>query len=154
MRRALAAAVIAVMTATACGTQPGIAANPLSRTTTASPTAADPAVTRQACLTAVRAAGDGVRVFNDQLQVLERAAARGDQHAMVAAAEVINNKMRELASTLRRLSQTAVSPRVRAALGGASAMLRDITSVSYTGSPSDIRTALVGFGTSFHRACR
>jgi len=158
MRRALAAAAVTVVTVTACATGPGVAstlpAGASRVSATATPVPVDPAVNRQVCAAAASAAGKGVRDFNVELAALERAAARGDQHAVVDSAEVILDQLTGLAATLRRLAQRAVSPSVRAALGRASATLGSIASESYAGSPADIRKALVGLAGSFTRACR
>ena len=163
MRRALAAIAATVVVAAAatavaaCATEPGLASSKRTGTVRLSvpPTRApaDPRLTRQICGAAVEAAGDVLEVFNEQLAALERAAARGDQNTMVEAAEVIIDQVTDMSTALRAFAQKAVTPRVRAALSRASAMLAEIASESYAGSPSDIRRTLTGLGTSLTKAC-
>jgi hypothetical protein len=161
MRRALMAGFAIVLTVMAgttsgCGADPGLA-SPGSGTVRLSvpptKTPADPRLTRQICAAAVRGAGEVLKVFNEQLAALERAAARGDEGTMVEAAEVIIEQVVEMATALRVFAQKAVTPRVKAALNRASAKLAEIATESYTGSPTDIRTTLTGLGASLSKAC-
>jgi hypothetical protein len=163
MRRAVLAGlafVVTVMAGTAvagCTGEAGLASPGrtgsvrVSVTPTKSP--ADPRLTRQVCAAAVRATREVLKVFNEQLATLERAAARGDQNTMVEAAEVIIEQVVEMATAMRVFAQKAVTPRVRTALSRASAKLAEIASESYAGSPTDIRTTLAGLGTSLTKAC-
>jgi hypothetical protein len=162
MRRTLAVAVAIVVTALAgtavagCATNPGLAApraGSVRLTGPATGAPADPRVTRQICSSAVKAAGDVLKVFNEQLATLENAATRGDEHSMVEAAEVIIERVTEMSAALRAFAQKAVTPRVRMALSRASATLAEIASASYTGSPWDIRKTLSGLGSSIAKAC-
>ena len=162
---ALASAVFAVAACTGDGQRPGVVGQPTvsgsapapsgtaGATPTATPAPPDPAVTRQVCADAVRAAGEVVKLFNDQLAVLERAAARGDEATMVAAAEKIMDELTEMATTLRVYAQRSVTPPVRAALSKAAATLSEMASESYPGSPADIKKALTGLGSAFTSAC-
>jgi hypothetical protein len=158
MRRALAAVVAtAVAAATVAGCAPGPTFGPAGHSAQLSavptPQAADPRLTRQICAAAVKATGTTLEVFNEQLASLERAAARGDQASLVEAAEVIVDQVREMSRVLRSFAQKAVTPRVRAALRRAAATLTEITSESYSGSPSDIRRTLSGLGPALAKAC-
>jgi hypothetical protein len=163
MWRALVAGLAIVVTVLAgtalagCASEAGLASPGrtgsvrLSVPPTRSPV--DPRLTRQICAAAVRGTGEVLKVFNEQLATLERAAARGDQSTMVEAAEVIIEQVVDMATALRVFAQKAVSPRVRAALSRASAKLAEIATESYAGSPTDIRTTLAGLGTSLTKAC-
>ncbi|HEX6869527.1 MAG TPA: hypothetical protein VF163_00390 [Micromonosporaceae bacterium] len=115
--------------------------------------AADPAVTRRTCVDAVRAASDGLYVFNTQMATLERAAARDDQAALIHAATVITNKFTELSATLITLSRRPVSTSVRATLVKASATVAGLGAVSYQGTPADQRAALTRVKASLVQAC-
>jgi hypothetical protein len=163
MRRALVAGLAILVTAMAgtavagCASEAGLASpgrtGSVRLSVTPTRTPADPRLTRQICAAAVRGTGEVLKMFNEQLATLERAAARGDQSTMVEAAEVIIEQVVEMATALRVFAQKAVTPRVRAALSRASAKLAEIATESYAGSPTDIRTTLTGLGTALTKAC-
>lgn len=161
MRRVLACAAVATVVFAAGACTGDSQAGPSQPTTSASaglgttlpPAPGDPGVTRQTCTAAIKVATAGTKVFNDQLAALEKAAAKGDQTAMVAAAEAINKEFLAMASALGALSQKTVSPSVKAALTDASAALSDIASETYTGTMADIKKKLTELGASFTKAC-
>src|SRR4051794_33960883 len=108
MRRVLVLAV-AVCALTACsnggpeaaptsapsGVSPGVTS---STSGTPAPPAAssDPAVTAQVCTDASKAVGDASTFFTAQMAALEKAAAKGDQDAIVAAATAIQDRLMAL----------------------------------------------------------
>ncbi len=162
MRRVVgwvAGATLVVTTAACTGERP--LPGPLQPTAGASssvpPTAPaspdDPAVTRRTCTAAIGLARDGMKVFNEQLAVLEKAASRGDQTAMVAAAEAINKKFNDMAASLGTLAQESVSPPVKIALTGASAALSDVASETYAGTMVDITKKLAEVAATVTKAC-
>ncbi|MDT5025262.1 MAG: hypothetical protein QOE61_1688 [Micromonosporaceae bacterium] len=164
MRRvlALAAVTTAVLAATACTGDPAQpVASPASPSTSASttraatppPTPGDAAVTRQVCLDAAAGAADVTKVFTDQIAALEAAAAKGDQAAMVAAAELIQKKFLALSATLTTLSQKRVDPGVKAALTDAAAALKEISSSSYPGTTQDTQKRLGDLAATFAKVC-
>ncbi len=162
MRRVLALAVaatvvIAIAACTDDPAQPGPSAQPSTSAsaglTAPPPSPGDPAVTKQVCTDAVKVATDGTKIFNDQLVALEKAAAKGDQTAMVAAAEAIHKKFTEMAAALGTLSQKSVSPSVKAALTDASAALTEIASETYAGTMADTKKKLTDLALSFTKAC-
>jgi hypothetical protein len=153
---AVAALAAVVPAAVACGTESG---RPLAAVVDAgqvgpSTTPADPAVTRELCAKAVKATAEGVRVFNTQIQLIEKAAADGDEEAIVTAAEVINQRITGMATTLRAYSRAPVSARVRVRLSQASATLRHLSSEEYDGTPADIRETLTDVRRELRAACR
>jgi hypothetical protein len=114
---------------------------------------ADPAATNHACAVAIKAAGETTKVLNDQYAALERAAAVGDENAMVSAAEVINSKFVEVARALAALAQPTVNPTVRRVLSQAAATLRYISSEAYPGGQVEIKKKLAELSSAFGRAC-
>jgi hypothetical protein len=162
MRRVLAVA-IAIMVAfaalAACSRGPHTVA-PMtlpapSVISVASPTpsAADPNLTLQVCTAATLAAADGTKLFNDQWARLEKAAAKGDQAAMVRAAELIQRTFVELAAGLGAMSRRSVSPQVKLALAEGSAVLTEISSQKYAGTTADISRELADIAAGFAKAC-
>jgi hypothetical protein len=87
------------------------------------------------------------------LAVLEAAAAKGDQAAMVAAAELIQKKFLDLAASLATLSQKFVDSDVKDALTAASATLKEISSESYPGTTQDTQKRLGDVAATFAKAC-
>jgi hypothetical protein len=118
-----------------------------------SPSPGDPILTQQVCAAAAILTGDGARLYNDELAVLEKAAAQGDQATLVEAAEKIQKKFVQLADGLSELSKRSISPKLKAALLEASAALTEIASQTYAGTTSDIKDRLASLGTSFVPVC-
>jgi hypothetical protein len=149
---ALLPIAVALLAASACAA-PQPEHQPVTTPTTPPAVRADPAVTRQVCVDAAEAADDGSRYFSDQLAVIERAAARGDQSTVVLAASLIQDRLIELAQTLTALAREAVSPSVRAVLTRATATLTEISSPSYPGTQMDIERRLNDVSAAVAEAC-
>lgn len=152
---AAATVVFAIAECTDDPAQPGPGTQP-STSASAAPTTPSPGnlvVTKRVCTDAVKVATDGTKVFNDQLVALEKAAAKGDQTAMVAAAEAIHKEFTEMTAALGTLSQKSVSPSVKAALSDASAALTEIASETYAGTMADTKKKLTDLAASFTKAC-
>lgn len=119
-----------------------------------SPSPGDPILTQQVCAAAAILTGDGARLYNDELAVLEKAAAQGDQATLVEAAEKIQKKFVQLADGLGALSKRSISPKLKTTLIEASAALTEIASQTYAGTTSDIKDRLTSLGASFVPVCR
>lgn len=127
-----------------------------SATPTPSPTPSltvDAAVTAQVCRSASKAVADTSKYFNDQMAALERAAAKGDQDAVVAAATAIQNRLTQLGTTAAAYAAKAVSPELRAVLVETVVAITEISSPSYSGTQADIKQKLVNLGAAFAKAC-
>jgi hypothetical protein len=126
-----------------------------SESPTPSPTpTADAAVTTQVCLTVNQATEDATVVVNDQLTVLEHAAASGDQPAMVAAAEAINKQFTTLSAYLATQSQVfLLEPAVQATLTDVSEALAEMASPRYIGTMVDIKKEMIEFAAAFTASC-
>jgi hypothetical protein len=117
------------------------------------PVRADSAVTHRVCQAARSATVDGRRYLVEQLQAIDDAAARGDQRAIVVAAEAVQDRLLTLAASMALWASQPVSPPVRTALVRAAATLRAICAESYAGTPDDIDRELGELGRSFAGAC-
>jgi hypothetical protein len=170
MRRVLALAAVvpavttAVLAATACTGDPiqPVSLAPTAPLSTSAPTTlqatpthtpGDAAVTSQVCADATAASADVAKVFSDQIAALEAAAAKGDQTAMVAAATLIQHKFLDLAASLTKLSQKPVDSNVKAALTGAAAALKEVSSESYPGTTQETQKRLGDLVATFANAC-
>lgn len=120
---------------------------------TPTPPTVDPATTRVVCDKALSAAKDMVSVFDDRLAEIDRAAARGDQTAVIAAATEIHEKILNVAGQLRRWSGLAVAPEVRRMLEAAAQTLTVITSARYTGGVTQQRQVLERLVRRFTATC-
>jgi hypothetical protein len=152
-----AATVTAVMSA-GCGEsrQSLVAAPSRLAQATASPSRpapGDPATTRRVCIQTVALVASGTRFFNNEIAALERAAAKGDQAAMVAAAEAINTRFTQMAAALSSAAQKKVSPALQAVLTKGSALLSEIPSPSYAGATADIAKRLSDLAAALVTAC-
>jgi len=161
MRRVLVGAAT-VLTVAACGQGPTTAGTRVQPVVTgrASPSlsgtpvdSGDPLLTRRLCSEAAIATAAATSDFHAQLAVLERAAAKGDQDGLVAAAEAINGRLTALAVTLAAMAQRSVTTSVKKLLSDAARALADISSPGYPGTTSDIATMLGDFVTGFAQAC-
>jgi hypothetical protein len=115
---------------------------------------ADPAVTRQVCRQVTTVVAGGTSFFNSQVVALERAAAKGDQTAIVAAAEAINTRLAQMTVALAVAARKTVSPGLKAALNRGFAVLSEIASPSYAGATTDIARRLSDLATALQRVCR
>ncbi len=166
MRRVwvVAVATAAVFGTTACtdaapaaAPQPSVSATASGGATppatTAPPSPGDPAATNKGCASAATIMSTGTKFFNDRITELEKAAAKGDQQGMVAAAEAINKRFTEMGTGLSALARTEVSSGLKTALTKGAAALTEIPSASYGGVTSDIRKRLADIKASLDKAC-
>ncbi|HLT11667.1 MAG TPA: hypothetical protein VK028_12845 [Micromonosporaceae bacterium] len=163
MRRVVGLAGLGVLLAmaVACTNQPPAA--PVGNTQSPSPTASatpsptptpDPFITNQICDEAKQAIAAASAVINEQLALLEKAAADGDQAGMVQAAEAINTQFTSLSDRFATQAKVAsVSPAVQDALADVSAALAEMASPRYVGTQVDIKRKMIDFEIAFVRAC-
>ena len=147
----------------ACTGQPG--AVPVgqvveSATPSATPTAApiptptaDPAMIATVCAEATQATATVTLIINDQLAVLEQAAADGNQAVMVAAAEAINNQFTTLSASFAARAQILTSPQLSQTLSDVSAALAEMASPRYLGTMVDIKREMIDFALAFAAIC-
>jgi hypothetical protein len=154
--------VLLAVTVVACndpGPGPSMAAVESSQSTSPSPSASpteppvDPAATVEVCGLASTASVATTTIFNEQIAALEQAAAQGDQAAMLAAAEAINQKFVDLAETMTRLANRPVAAELRTVLTDIASALTDMSALSYTGTTVDIRKKLLDFAAAITRVC-
>jgi hypothetical protein len=105
------------------------------------------------CTEATAATAAATAVINDQLGILEQAAAAGDQARMVAAAEIINTQFRTLSATFALRSQTLTSPALNRTLIDVSEALAEMASPRYTGTMVDIKKKMIDFSAAFTAVC-
>lgn len=164
MARTVALVMLATMVAgvVACAEAPVTRRTVNSRTSgierpiamaTPSPRPGDPAVTRRVCAAAVQAATNGLRIFDEQMAVLERAAARDDEAAVINAATVITKSLRNLAVSFHALSRRSSRVRVQAALRQAATELAIMSSESYVGTSADQRRELAELAGTLEKVC-
>jgi hypothetical protein len=155
-------AVSSVALTAACAAQPD--AVPVGQVASAAPTAtptltptptptADPAMFTTVCADATQATSTATIVINDQLAILEQAAADGDQTRMVAAAEAINNQFTVLSASFTLQAQMLTSPPLSATLTDVSAALAEMASPRYTGTMVDIKKKMIDFAAAFAAVC-
>jgi hypothetical protein len=118
-----------------------------------SPAAFDPLLTQEACTAAALSAFDSTRLFQSQMAVIERAAADDDTATLIAAANLIQLSLVQLAHGLALLSHRPLSPEVAQTLREASQTVTEISSNTYAGSTADISTKLADVTTSVLTAC-
>lgn len=150
-----------LVTAVACTSQPPVA--PVVSTQSPSPTASatpsptptpDPFITNQVCDEAKQAIATASAVINEQLALLEQAAADGDQAGMVRAAEAINTQFTSLSDRFATQAKVAsVGPAVQDTLADVSAALAEMASPRYVGTQVDIKRKLIDFEVAFVRVC-
>ena len=124
---------------------------------TAVPTPSAPSggvdLTAEVCTDASRAVADAAAYFTAQMSALEKAAAKGDPDAVVAAATAIQNRITTLGLTVTTFTTRTVSPELRKVLVESAASLREISSETYTGTQSDIRKTFTELTGAFEKAC-
>jgi hypothetical protein len=113
----------------------------------------DPTLTQQACTAAALSTVDSTRLFNNQMAVIERAAADDDTRRMIAAANRIQLSFVQLAQGLAVLSAKPVNPEVAQTLRAGSQAMSEISSNTYAGSTADINTRLTELTASVLTAC-
>jgi hypothetical protein len=113
----------------------------------------DPAITRKVCLQAMTVVARGTAYFNSQFAALERAAARGDQTGIVAAAEAMNTRFVQMAAALATAARKQVSPGLKAVLRTGSALLSEILSPAYAGATTDVAKRLADVAAALVKAC-
>jgi hypothetical protein len=163
--RALMLLAVAASALSACSGEPPPATlptSPVSATTTATmsaPTSSTPSLTVDAavniliCRSATKALSETSKYFNEQMAALERAAAKGDQDAVVAAATAIQDRLTQLGKAASVYTTKAVSPQLRAALVEIVVAVTEISSPSYPGTQADIKQKLINLGDAFTKAC-
>lgn len=114
----------------------------------------DPKVTAQVCEQASKAVVEAGTFFAAQMAALEKAAARGDQDAVVAAATAIQTKITTLGAAVATFAAQAVSPELRAVLVSTAKSLTDIASETYAGTQADIQKKLTELSGTFSKTCR
>jgi hypothetical protein len=159
-----AATGVTIFVTTACtgDAKPASTASPSSTASasvrpSASPTGSafpgDPAVMAQTCTKASKILADGTKLFNDQLAVLEKAAAKGDQTGMAAAATAISTEFTAMATELAPLAQASVSSQLRSTLTTAAGALTDLGSSAYSGTTADTKRKLADLSAALSKAC-
>jgi hypothetical protein len=154
MRRVMATslAMVVVLVGGACAAGGGADVLPMG-VSPAPSMPVDPGVTRHVCRDAQRAAAEASQFLDIQLGAIDTAAARGDQAAVVVAANAIQREFVHLAGSLRFWSYRPVTRRVRAALAQASAAVDAITAESYPGTQTDIARDLERLARALGTAC-
>ncbi len=135
----------------------GAGASP-SAPATSIPTPTAPAggvdLTAQVCTDASQAIAEASAYFTAQMSALEKAAAKGDQDAVVAAATAIQNRITALGLAVTTFTTQTISPELRKVLVESAASLQEIASEAYTGTQADIRKTFTQLTGAFDKACR
>ena len=127
---------------------------PVSSTPTPTPApTADPAAAATVCADVIEASGAATIVINNQLSLLEQAAAAGDQAGLVAAAEAINTQFTTLSASFATQAQILTSPQLTKTLTDISAALAEMASPRYNGTMVDIKKKMVDFEAAFEATC-
>src|SRR5215475_3979122 len=156
--------VVALAVATACSAAPARSSFAMTATTATErrpsidatdlpPSAAEPTLTQEACTAAALSAADSTRLFNNQMAVIEQAAADDDTGALIAAANRIQRSFVQLAQGLSTLSTKPVNPEVAQTLREAAATVTEISSNTYGGSTADISARLADLTSAVLTAC-
>jgi hypothetical protein len=144
--------VVLVFVVAACTTSGRGDLLPMSGASAPAPTP-DRTVTDHVCRAARGAVSTVSSVFNKQLDVIDEAAAAGDQASIMKAADTIQIRLLALADSLASWGAERVPAPVRTALSGGAATLRAICAESYSGNQTDIARQLGLLSRSLTRAC-
>jgi len=152
MRRVVAAsmllALVAVVSAgCSVGSRPEAVVSPTAMVT------ADPTTTHTVCRDATTAVAGTLTSFNANLDAIDRAAASGDQVALMSAADAIQNGLLALAAELTDWSHKPIPQSVRTALVHGAATLQAITATTYSGNQADIAQQLTQMSKALTGAC-
>jgi hypothetical protein len=152
MRRVVGASTLIAMVAlmSACsvvGPPRALAASPTPMVS------ADPTTTHTVCRDATTAVENTLTSFNADLDVIDRAAASGDQVSLMSAADAIQNGLLALATELTGWSQKPIPDAVRVALVHGAATLQAITATTYSGNQADIAQQLTDMSKTLTGAC-
>lgn len=139
-------------TPAASGASPGVSASASGGPGSPALTS-DAAVTAKVCTDAGKAMTDASAFFTTQMSALEKAAAKGDQDAIVAAATAIQDRLMALTNIVAAYSAKAVTPELRKVLVDATTALTEISSEGYTGTQADIKKQLTTLTAAFAKAC-
>lgn len=162
---ALGAALLVSTLTVACGSEPSLPAAAPTGSPSETPTASvsvspspsappvDPAATAEVCGLAAAAIETTTTIFNEQIALIEQAAARNDQATMVEAARAINEQFVSLGATFTQLTKRRISEELNTVLTEIAAALEQMSALSYTGTTVDIRKKLLDFSDAVASTC-